>query len=139
MWMDLNNPVVQLVVQGTQAEFRGDRPAACGFYQQAWELATNDLEACIAAHYVARCQDSPPEALRWNQEALDRADRARDERVQDFYPSLYLNMGQSYERMGRAAEAQRYYRMAAELGADHQMDGPESLQNGGFKSSSQPC
>jgi hypothetical protein len=36
-------------------------------------------------------------------------------------------MGQSYERLGNAADAQRYYRLAAELGADHHMKDPTSL------------
>jgi hypothetical protein len=51
--MDLDNPVIQLCVAGTQAEFRGEIEEARAFYQQAWEAAQDDFEACIAAHYVA--------------------------------------------------------------------------------------
>ena len=117
--MDLDNPVVKLCMEGTQAEFGGRISDARLLYMQAWEASKNDYEACIAAHYVARFQGSPEETLRWNQEALDRANAVGDERVQDFYPSLYLNMGSSHEALGNQVEARRYYDLAAELGFIH--------------------
>jgi tetratricopeptide (TPR) repeat protein len=119
MEMDLNNPVIRLCVQGTQAEYRRDQQAACECYRQAWQAAATDLEACIAAHYLARCQDDPQEILRWNQEALDRANRAQDERVKSYYPSLYLNLGRAFEIVGQREEAQRCYRLAGEWGKAH--------------------
>jgi tetratricopeptide (TPR) repeat protein len=118
--MDTNNAVIQLCVQGTQAEFRGEMDAACSLYRQAWEAAQDDFEACVAAHYVARCHEDPHEQLHWNRIALERADAVGDGRVQSFYPSLYLNMGQSYERIGQPEEARRWYDLAAELGVPHQ-------------------
>ncbi len=90
-------------------------------YQKAWEAAQDDYEACIAAHYVARHQENHQERLYWNQVALDKADAVNDERVQEFYPSLFLNMGQSYELLGDVVQAKRYYDLAAGLGAIHQM------------------
>jgi Flp pilus assembly protein TadD len=50
---------------------------------------------------------------------LEKAEAVGDERVQDFYPSLYLNLGHSYELVGDQAEAQRYFELAAKLGVDH--------------------
>ena len=82
-------------------------------------MSQDDYEACIAAHYVARHQPNPQETLRWNQEALSRAQALDDERIQAFYPSLYLNMGQSYEVLGDLTEAKRYYDLAAALGVVH--------------------
>jgi hypothetical protein len=120
--MDQNNPVVQLCIAGTQAEFAGRQAEASALYWQAWEAAKDDYEACVAAHYVARFQKSPEDILRWNQEALDRADALKDESVKDFYPSLYLNMGRAYELLGNPAEARRYYDLAAGLGAVHQAE-----------------
>jgi hypothetical protein len=117
--VDLNSPVVQLCIAGTQAEYAGNREDAIRLYGQAWEAARDDYEACIAAHYVARFQANPEETLRWNREALDRAGAVEFERVKDFYPSLYLNMGHSYELLGDQAEARRYYDLAAGLGAVH--------------------
>ena len=127
--MDIDNPIVKLCIAGTQAEFAGRLDEACAAYRQAWETAGDDYEACIAAHYVARCQESPDEILRWNQVALQRAAAAGKERVKEFYPSLYLNMGSSYERLGNMEAAQRYYRLAAESGAEHQMK-LEEMQRG---------
>ena len=117
--MNPDNPVVKLCIAGTQAEFNGRIDAARALYRQAWEAAQDDYEACIAAHYVARHQPDPHETLRWNREALARAEAVGDGRVDSFYPSLYLNMGQSFERLGDEAEAQRYYEMAAALGVPH--------------------
>lgn len=117
--MDINNPVVQLCIQGTQAEFSGRRDDAWALYQRAWEAAQDDYEACVAAHYVARGQTDPAEILRWNLEALRRADAVGDDRVSAFYPSLYLNMGRAYELVGNQIESQRYYNLAASLGFPH--------------------
>lgn len=118
--MDTNNPVIQLCVAGTQAEFAGRIAEAHALYQQAWESAQDDYEACIAAHYVARHQSTPEATLQWNQIALERADAVGDRRVQEFYGSLYLTLGHSYELVGDPETAQRYYGLAAELGFVHQ-------------------
>ena len=56
--MDLTNPVIQLCIDGTRAEFEHRIEDARVLYQQAWEAHTGDYDACIAAHYVARFQDS---------------------------------------------------------------------------------
>ena len=107
---------------GSRAELEGRRADAYALYAQAWEAVTDDYEACIAAHYVARGATEPGEIFRWNRIALDRAVTADDERVQPFCPSLYLNMGRSHELLGEQAEAERFYALAAALGAVHQAD-----------------
>lgn len=120
--MDQNNPVVRLCIEGSQAEFAGRQEDACALYWQAWEIASDDYDACIAAHYVARCQKNSEDNFRWNQEALVRADAIKNDRVKEFYPSLYLNMGNSYELLGNLVEAKRYYELAAGLGYVHQSE-----------------
>jgi len=120
--MDLDNPVIQLCIAGTRAEFEHRLEDARVLYQQAWGARTDDYDACIAAHYVARFQDSAEESLRWNQIALKHANVVNDERVKDFYPSLYLSLGRSHELAGNQVEAQSYYDLAAELGVVHQPD-----------------
>ncbi len=117
--MDLDNPVIQLCAAGTRAEFEGRLDDARRLYRQAWAASMDNYEACIAAHYVARHQANPEDVLHWNQEALIRAEAVDDERVRDFYPSLYLNLGHAHEVLGHQAEAQRYYELAAELGYIH--------------------
>jgi tetratricopeptide (TPR) repeat protein len=118
--MEMENPVIKLCAEGTRAEFEGRLDDARNLYRQAWESSRDDYDACVAAHYLARYQSSPEETLRWNAEALARADAVGDERVTSFYPSLYLNMGHSHETLGDQAEAKRYYERAAELGVVHQ-------------------
>ena len=94
----------------TQAEFAGRLADARAL---SWQAATDDYEACIAAHYVARYEESKEGALRWNQQALACAQAVNDGRVEAFYPSLYLNMGRAHENLGDQAAAQHYYILAA--------------------------
>ena len=120
--MDTSNPVIKLCLEGTRAEFEHRNEDARLLYQRAWEARTDDYEACIAAHYVARFQETLEETLRWNQLALDHANAVKDEGIKDFYPSLYLSLGHSHEVLGDQIQAQRYYNLAAELGVIHQPD-----------------
>jgi hypothetical protein len=120
--MDLNNPVIKLCIEGTRAEFERRINDARSLYEQAWQARKDDFDACVAAHYVARFQDTPEDTLLWNQIALIHAMAVNDESVRDFYPSLYINLGRSYELMKDEAEAQKYYAMAAELGIEHKIE-----------------
>lgn len=114
--MDLNDPVIKLCIEGSQAEFKGQIDEARSLYRQAWDAAQDDFEVCVAAHYMARHQDDLEEKLYLNQVALDRANAVADGPVQEFYPSLFLNMGHSYELLGNQDEARRYYDLAVEHG-----------------------
>lgn len=120
--MDTNNPTIQLCLAGNRAEFDGRINDARALFRQAWEAAQDDYEACIAAHYVARHQPNPEDTLHWNQVALARAQAVDDERVQSFYPSLYVNLGHAYEQLGHQSEAEQYYKLAADLGLVHQTE-----------------
>ncbi len=111
--MNPANPIVKLCVEGMRAETEGRIDEARLLFIQAWEESKNDYDACIAAHYVARHQKTPEEILRWNQESLDRADALNDERMQDFYPSLYLNLGKAHEDLGNREMARKCYELAA--------------------------
>jgi tetratricopeptide (TPR) repeat protein len=113
------NEVMRLCVLGTQAEYAGRPDEAAEFYRQAWRAARDDYEACMAAHYVARIQDNPELTLHWNEIALARAEASQDERIIPFYPSLYVNLGRSYELLGHMQQAEEFYRRASEMGLDH--------------------
>jgi len=65
-------------------------------------------------HFLARHPDTPADELRWNREALKRADAVGDDRVRAFYPSLYLNLAHSHETAGDLDEARRLYALAEE-------------------------
>ena len=124
--MDPENPVVKLCAEGMRAEGEGRFDDARALFAQAWEASADHYDACVAAHFLARHQPTPEETLRWNQEALRRAELVGDDRVRGFHPSLYLNLGHSHERLGDHAEARRFYELAAahtaELGGDRYGD-----------------
>ena len=111
--MDPDNPVVKLCMAGMQAEARDKSDEALNIFLQAWKACRDDYEACIAAHFLARNQLTHRDMLYWNVVALNRANAVGDDRVQGFYPSLYLNLGYSYELVGNFAESQRFYQLAA--------------------------
>jgi hypothetical protein len=127
---DLENPVVRLCVAVTQAEFAGRLDEARLLSWQAWQIASDDYEACIAAHYVARYQESYEECLHWNQVALEHAQEVNDSRVEAFFPSLYLSLGHAHENLGNQAVAQGYYDLAAELGMVHELSLKRAGLNG---------
>jgi tetratricopeptide (TPR) repeat protein len=118
MQFDPENKVVKLCAQGMQFEAEGDINKAKTIFQQAWDIAENDFEAFTAAHYLARNQDDPNDTLKWNLEALNRAKAVKDVDINGVYPSLYLNVGKSYETLQDLNEAGNYYQMAADCSAD---------------------
>ena len=107
--MDPNNPVVKLCAQGIDIEMKGRRDEARSMFLQAWELRQDDVDACIAAHYVARHQETPEETLPWNELALTHAIRSSSDAVRSFFPSLYLNLGKSYEDLQNIPRARELY------------------------------
>ncbi|MEU6643325.1 hypothetical protein ABZ863_12325 [Saccharomonospora sp. NPDC046836] len=116
--MDTANPVIRLCSEGMRAEAQGRADAARALFEQAWDTATDDYEACVAAHYVARHQTTPRDTLHWNQVCLERADRVGDDRVAGFYASLHVNLGQAHRDLGDDIQAAQHFRLAAtHLGA----------------------
>src|SRR3569833_284075 len=114
MQFDPNNKVVKLCAGGMQAEAEGKIEEAHGLFQQAWDIAENDFEAFTAAHYLARNQKNPKDVLKWNLESLARANNIHDESMNATYPSLYLNIGKSYEQLNDVKEANKNYQFAAD-------------------------
>ncbi|MFF5079454.1 hypothetical protein ACFY36_20545 [Actinoplanes sp. NPDC000266] len=115
--MDLGNRVLQLCQDGMRAEARGRPAEARALYEKAWAARADDYDACVVAHYLARQQDSPSAALRWNTEALRHADAVGDDRVATFYPSLHISVAMAHEQLGDPAAARGAYERAAEHGA----------------------
>lgn len=108
----------------------GRHEEAQTLYAQAWELRQDDYEACIAAHYLARQQETLADSLRWNQVAIDHALAADGNLVTEFLPSLYLNLGWSHEVLEDAATARTCYSAGAalldQLAPGHLPHGPYS-------------
>ncbi len=123
MTIDPDHPIVRLLADGVAAELQGRSDEAAELYGRAWASRTDDYDAAMAAHYLARVQDTAAERFRWNQEAIDRAQAVGDDRTRPFLPSLYLNLGRSHEDLGQLDEARAAYALAG--GAlDDLPDGP---------------
>jgi tetratricopeptide (TPR) repeat protein len=110
--VDPNNPVVTMCAEGMRAESEGHAAEAKELFERAWQAATDDYEACIAAHYLARHQETREETLAWNEESLRRAELVGDERIAGFLPSLFLNLGHCHEELGDAEKARTFFLLA---------------------------
>lgn len=120
--MDLNRPAIKLCIEGVQLEFLGRIEEARQRFADAWELAADNYEKCVAAHYVGHLGHTAEEQLFWHKTALVHADKAETSEVESFMPSLYINLGYAHEQTGDAAQANHYYTLAAALGLVHQGD-----------------
>lgn len=112
MSIDPNNAVVKLCAEGMQAESSGHLDEAKKLYEEAWDTHSDDYEACIAAHYLARQQSTVEDELHWNKVALSRAESTDSDRIGGFFASLYLNVGHSYEKLGEMRAAREHLRLA---------------------------
>jgi tetratricopeptide (TPR) repeat protein len=111
MQFDPENKVVKLCGEGMMLEGEGRKTEAHALFEKAWDLAENDFEAFTAAHYVARNQQDPQERLKWNLLSLERANKVEHADMNYCYPSLYLNIGKSYEDLGYLPQAIHHYQL----------------------------
>ena len=103
MGIDPANPVVALCAAGMAIE--GDADAARKLFEQAWDARTDDYDASIAAHFIARHQPSEADRLRWNALAAEHAERVTDGRARSLMASLYLNLADSLKATGDVRSA----------------------------------
>jgi len=125
--MDPDNAIMRICAQGGAGEIALRREEAHALFLHARRTSTENVEACIAAHYVGRLQSDDQQALWWNQIALARADAVRDGRVRSFYASLHLNLGMAHEKLGQLAHARHHFQRAAASVADIIDDGHRVL------------
>lgn len=114
MQLDLNNPVVKLCARGMELEATGEPGQAAGLFNNAWMIAQTNLEKMIAAHYVARHQETLAEKLEWDLLALEYAHHVNEPDTRGMLPSFYLNIGKCYEDMGNLDQAMVHYVLAKE-------------------------
>ncbi len=101
---------------------RGDRPGARLELARLWaEIgpAGDALHRCAVGHAMADVQDDPAAELEWDLRALDAAagvsaDRAHRAGLagpaEGLLPSLHLNAGESYRKVGNFEAAGRHLR-----------------------------
>lgn len=122
------DPVMRRAFEGQRLLLQGDRAGARGVYAALWadlDAAADDdpMHRVWVAHVTADAQDEPAEQVRWDLVALAAADDAAERggidgvAVRTFYPSLHLNLGEGFRRLGderrardHLAEAERHLR-----------------------------
>lgn len=115
--MNSPDPVMSTVGEAIGLGRSGDRATARELLGRAWDQvgAEGDpMHRVGIAHSMADVQDEPEDELIWDRRALEAADQLTDHRigqagigtpVAGFYPSLHLNLGEVYRKLGRLDEA----------------------------------
>jgi hypothetical protein len=109
---DATNPVVALCAEGMAVE--GTPAEALRLFERAWAIRSDDFDAAVAAHFLARHQPTPEATLHWNALAVRHAEAVRDGREAALLASLYLNLGDAQANVGDAAAAAESARRADE-------------------------
>lgn len=123
--------VMLRVGEGIGLRERGDREAARRRFADLWvEIGGEGGDAfhrCAIAHSMADVHDDVEDELAWDLRALEAADSLTDARVAEggvsatvagFYPSLHLNLGECYRKLGDVDLARDHlHRGQASLGA----------------------
>ena len=109
--IDPMNRVVALCAEGMAIE--GSPADALRLFEQAWALRTDDFEAAVAAHFVARHQPTPADTLRWNALAVHHAECVSDGRAAELLASLYLNLADAHEKLDERDAATTAVKRAA--------------------------
>jgi hypothetical protein len=115
------DPIMQRAFEGQQRLLGGDRAGARAIYDRLWaEIGPDgDLKHRIwVAHVAADAQDDPAEEVRWDLLALEAADALAERGdpsgigVRTFYPSLHLNLGEGYRKLGDPGRAREHLQEA---------------------------
>ncbi|MCR6490409.1 hypothetical protein M8542_47155 [Amycolatopsis sp. OK19-0408] len=126
----MTDDVMVAIDAGLRQHIGGDRAGAHATFTALWAEIGADgdpLHRVALAHHMADVCDDPAEELEWDLRALAAADSLTDSRAQEyhsslavrgFYPSLHLNLGEDYRKLGDLAAAREQLALAREkLGA----------------------
>ncbi|WBB92866.1 tetratricopeptide repeat protein [Verrucosispora sp. WMMC514] len=110
---------------------QGQREAARDVFAQVWDEVGGErgdpLHVCVLAHAMADVQDDVHQELLWDLRALAAAELLTDAdvaragvpmSVASLYPSLHLNLGECYRKLGDLERAREHLHHAqAGIGA----------------------
>ena len=107
------DPTMTRIGRGLELSQNGEREAARAVFTQVWSdmsgLSGDPFHRCALAHSMADVQENVHDELLWDLRALEAAHQITDERaaqagvtspVAGFYPSLHLNLGECYRKLG---------------------------------------
>lgn len=118
------NTVVKLCLQGLDFEDKNQNEQAKLVFHQAWDEATNDFERFLAAHYIARHQNTVAERLHWLETALTCAIKVDSNAVHSALQALYNNIALCYEQVNNPEKAKEYADMANSIRYNPSDKGP---------------
>jgi hypothetical protein len=142
--MSAPDPTMSKIAEGIELAQRGEREKARVLFTSLWAAVGpngDPFYLCSVAHSMADVQDAPEQELAWDLRALEAAELVTEERldeagvggtVQALYPSLHLNLGDVYRRLGDFEQAEHHLmlgRAAAHVLGD---DGYSRMIKGGL-------
>lgn len=128
----ITDPTITRIGQGVELHHhQGQRETARDLFAQIWDDIGGEhgdpLHVCTLAHAMADVQDDMHQELAWDLRALAAADLLTEERVAQagvtltvagLYPSLHLNLGECYRKLGDLGQARDHLQQArATIGA----------------------
>lgn len=109
------------ISEGIELSQRGERAAARRLFARIWTNFGGEhgdpLYRCALAHSMADVQEDVHEELVWDLRTLAATELITDERLAHagvpssaagFYPSLHLNLGECYRRLGDLDRARQH-------------------------------
>ncbi|NBE95529.1 tetratricopeptide repeat protein [Nonomuraea sp. KC401] len=122
----IDDPTMTRIGQGVELHHhQGQREAARDLFAQIWDDIGGEqgdpLHVCVLAHSMADVQDDVQEELLWDLRALAAVGQVTDERVAQagvpfsaagLYPSLHLNVGECYRKLGDPDRAREHLQQA---------------------------
>ncbi|WP_039828446.1 tetratricopeptide repeat protein [Nocardia testacea] len=120
------DPTMTRIGEGVALHHHQGQPAAAHeIFTRIWDDIGGDegdpLHVCVLAHAMADVQDDARQELTWDLRALAAADLITDERVAEagvtlsvagLYPSLHLNVGECYRKLGDLDRAREHLQRA---------------------------
>jgi hypothetical protein len=133
------------VGRGLALSHGGEHDAARRLFEALWEDVGGEggdpLHRCAVAHAMADMQDDPADELVWDLRALAAADLISDGRaaeagmtasVASLYPSLHLNLGECYRKLGQQEPAREHLRRGLAAAGALPDDGYGRMVRGGL-------
>jgi len=143
--MTAPDPTTARLAEAMELGQTGRAAEARELFTQLWaELGPDGdpLHRVTVAHHMADLQDDPHEELAWDLRALEAVEGVTDERaaaagatgpVAAFYPSLHLNLGEDYRKVGDLEAARRHLEQGLAASGSLPDDGYGRMIRGGLE------
>jgi tetratricopeptide (TPR) repeat protein len=117
--------VTQRIKAALELRFSGEQASARRRLTEIWEEMSptgNPIQLCSVAHHLADLQDDVDTELAWDLLALRAADSITDAHraalpsipTNTVYPSLHINLGEDYRKLGNLEKAREHLAQARE-------------------------